>query len=246
MPVFFIPADQVLDRQARITGPLLQHLRDSLRIRPGEEIRIAVDRRHRYRLRVTEITRRALTGAILEEQAAPGPAGPAVTLAQAMLKGDRMDWIIQKATELGVAGIVPLVSGRVIARPRPSRLLPQRQRWQRIAMEAAQQSERWEIPLMAAPCEAAAFFAGHQTATLNLILSARGLHQSLSAIMLPCDPASSIAIAVGPEGGWTSEELGQALEQGFLPVTLGERILRSETAALAVLSILQSRLGELG
>ena len=246
MPVFFITADQVQHDTVRIEGPLLHHLRSSLRCQVGEEIWLGDDAGRRYRVQVVEINRRVLSGRILERQRMPSPCSPTLATGQALLKGERMDWVIQKATELGAASLIPLVSRHVIARPRADRLVPQQQRWQRIALEAAQQAERWEVPVVHTTCEAAEFFAGQPVHTVSLILSERGDGRSLTSVALPSGPEGRVAIAVGPEGGWTKEERGNALHCGFTPVTLGTRILRAETAALAALSILQSRLGALG
>ena len=157
-----------------------------------------------------------------------------------------MDWAIQKASELGVAFITPLVTIHTVVRPNPSRQESQQVRWQRIAFEAAQQSEQWVIPRLSAPCEAEDFFKQAPAGARNLILTERGTGQSLAAMPLPHDSDSLVRIAVGPEGGWTPEEVEQAINCGFTPVSMGEHILRAETAAIAALSILQSRLGELG
>jgi len=157
-----------------------------------------------------------------------------------------MDWVIQKTTELGMASLTPLISSHVIVRPNAARQAAQQDRWQRIALEAAQQSERWEYPKILLPCEASDFFKQRLPSPLNLILSERGPWQSLTSIPLPSGLDSLIRIAVGPEGGWRPEELAHAVECGLSPVTLGKRILRAETATLAALSVLQSRLGELG
>ena len=246
MPVFFITPDHVQDDTVRIDGPLLHHLRSSLRCRVGEEVWLVDDARRRYRVQIVDINRRLLSGRILERQHMPSPSSPTLTIGQALLKGERMDWVIQKASELGAASLIPLVSRHAIARPRTDRLVPQQLRWQRIALEAAQQAERWEVPVVHTTCEATEFFARQPVHTVSLILSERGDGRSLTSVALPSDPAGRVAIAVGPEGGWTKEERGNALHCGFTPVTLGTRILRAETAALAALSILQSRLGELG
>lgn len=157
-----------------------------------------------------------------------------------------MEWVIQKATELGVAVILPLVTEQTIVRPKKERAGSRRERWQRIALEAAQQSERWEVPTVEAPRSALEFFSDPGPATLKLVLQERSRAQSLRAVALPSSPAETIALAVGPEGGWRDEELNRAQASGFLPVVLGDRILRAETAALAAVSVLQSRLGELG
>ncbi len=246
MPVFFITADQIHEQTITIAGPLLEHLRASLRVRTGERIWVGDEHRQRTLMEVTHIDRRTLRGTVIERRTGPDPTTPRLLIGQAILKGERMDWAIQKATELGVASIIPLVSEQTVVRPKQGRVGPQQERWQRIAIEAAQQSERWDAPTIGAPRTAMEFFATPVQAELKLILSERGTGQSLSAVTLPSSPTQTITLAIGPEGGWRDEELAQADANGFLPVTLGARILRAETAALSAVSILQSRLGELG
>jgi len=141
---------------------------------------------------------------------------------------------------------IPLIANRSIVRPRSARVRPQQGRWQRIAREAAQQAERWEIPTVSAACEAVGFFTNQDRADCRLLLCERGDGQNLASIALPRRPEQTIVMAFGPEGGWSQEEVARALECGFVPITLGTRILRAETATLAALSILQNRLGELG
>lgn len=246
MPVFFVTADHVRNGTAVISGDLCDHLRASLRVRPGERIWIGDEHRRRYLIDVTHVERRALRGTVVEERLGPVPSAPRLLIAQSILKSERMDWAIQKATELGAAGIVPLVSEQTVVRPKQGRVDSQQARWQRIALESAQQSERWDVPTVWRPVSAVNFFATPDVAALKLILAERGPGQSLSSIPLPSSPGDAIALAIGPEGGWRDEELVGARAHDFLPATLGSRILRAETATLAALSILQSRLGELG
>lgn len=246
MPVFFITADQIHGNAVTITGPLLNHLRASLRVKPGERLWIGDERRRRCHIEVTHIDRRTLRGTVLDQCTGPAPTAPRLLIGQAILKGERMDWAIQKATELGVAAMIPLVSEQTVVRPKQGRAGTQQERWQRIALEAAQQSERWEVPAVGAPSSAMAFFSTPGQAALKLILSERETGQSLGSVTFPSSPAETIALAIGPEGGWRDEELAEARAHGFLPVTLGTRILRAETATLAAVSVIQSRLGELG
>jgi len=246
MPVFFIEQGQVRDDAVKITGQLLRHLQGSLRVQPGEELVFIVPRLRRYRVRVDHIDSKSLVGLVLDDQPVPAVAGPQVVLAQSILKGERMDWLIQKATELGAAQFVPIVSHHSVVRPRADRVKNQQERWQHIALEAAQQSERCEIPDVEFPIEAEGFFTNHPTSDLRLILSERSHGQSISSLKLPAGRNERVVVAVGPEGGWRVEELDLAGRCGFVPISLGSRILRAETAGLAALTLLQSRLGQLG
>lgn len=245
MPVFFITAAQVHNGTVTIVGPLLDHLRASLRVQAGEEIRVGDEQRRRYRISITRIGRHELVGRIVQEEQEPDRRSPPLILAPALLKGDRMDWLVQKATELGVSSIVPLITRYSVVRPRATRIPHQRLRWERIALEAAQQSERWDIPTLEDPRDFDEFVPRQPDTHGRLILNERASGHSLLAVPLPEDATRPIVLVVGPEGGWAPEELEQARARGFSFVTLGNRILRAETAALAGLSVLQSRLGEL-
>ncbi|MGH7254223.1 MAG: RsmE family RNA methyltransferase, partial [Nitrospirales bacterium] len=119
MPVFFIEADHIRQGVVTIRGSLFTHLKGSLRVQVGEQIRFTDDRRRRYLVEITEMTRSELHGRVLEEHSAPVRSFPSITLLQAVLKGERMDWVIQKATELGADQIIPVVTRRTIVRPRP-------------------------------------------------------------------------------------------------------------------------------
>jgi 16S rRNA (uracil1498-N3)-methyltransferase len=245
MPAFFIDSRDIHDGVVTITGDLLHHLRASLRLRLNETLHLTDDHRRRHHATVTDLTSERLTARIISSAEGPDRLSPPLILGQALLKGDHMDWIMQKAAELGVEAIVPLVTGRSVVRPHQQRVSAQTARWQRIAREAAQQSEQWLIPAVAAPREFRDFLA-QSTGAARLILVERTQGKRLTEIPMPPGHAASVAIAVGPEGGWLAEEVAMAKDQGFEPITLGATILRSETAALAALAVLQSRVGLLG
>lgn len=244
MPTFFVASDAIVPPTVRITGPLLHHLRQSLRLQPGELLTVTDDRGLRYRTEIAEVTGQALIGRIVDTTSAPAKAGASMILAQALLKGEKMDWVIQKATELGVDRIVPVLAAHSVVRPRADRIEHQRARWQRIALEAAQQSERWSVPLLDEPATVAELWSRSKTAASKILLAERSSGASLTNVPLP-GPGDEVWLLIGPEGGWEQEEAAQALQQGFVAVTLGPRILRAETAAIAAISVLQSRLGEL-
>lgn len=245
MPAFFISSADIRGTTLTLTGDLCHHLRASLRVKPGEILRVTDEQRQRYQVRVSAVAPQALSAEILDSKPGPVDAAPVVLLAQALLKGDHMDWVVQKASELGVRRILPLISRHGVVRPQPDRVAAQVTRWQRIATEAAQQSEQWQPPVVSDPMESRHFFSGHH-ATRALLFAERQNTVGLAQVALPTLSSETLALIVGPEGGWAEEELGQALEGDCLAVSLGEHILRADTAAVTALSIVQSRLGRLG
>jgi len=245
MPVFFIRSSDIQGSEVALTGDLCHHLRASLRVKSGEFLWLTDEQRIRYRAQVKHAGQQALTVEILEQRQGPVETGPSLLLAQALLKGDHMDWVVQKASELGVRTILPLVSQHCVVRPQPGRIAAQLSRWQRIATEAAQQSEQWQPPLVLEPLESRRYFST-ATASRSLILAERREADGLSMVPLPAQPGENLALIIGPEGGWAEEEVLLALSHGFHPVSLGAHILRAETAAVTAVSIVQSRLGRLG
>jgi 16S rRNA (uracil1498-N3)-methyltransferase len=243
MSTFFVTPDAITPPTIRMTGDLLHHLRDSLRLHPGDSLTLNDGCGTRYRVEVTHITSQAIDSRIIDQQTQPARRTSPIVLGQAFIKGDKMDWVIQKATELGVAIIVPIHSTHSVIKPNPERLEHQRSRWERIARDAAQQSERWTIPTIAKPVDLSQICRQYASAPLKGILAERSTGSSLATMPLPPqDHQHPIVLLVGPEGGWAPDEQRLAQEQRFLPLTLGPRILRAETAAIAALSILQSRL----
>ena len=245
MPVFFIQSNRIANQTVTIDGPLFTHLSKSLRIREGENICVGDEHRFRYRVRIDHLKSKSLQASVLEKiEGPPAPSAP-IVLAQAILKGDRMNWVIQKATELGVAEIIPLLTARVIARPPASRVRTTQERWQRIALDAAQQSEQWAYPKVIQPMTVSELFKHVLYPALRCALLERSGEQSLGSLSIDHTFQGTIALVVGPEGGWTPEERQELLDQHLQPVSLGQSILRSETAPLVALSILQLKLGNL-
>ncbi|MCS6293910.1 MAG: 16S rRNA (uracil(1498)-N(3))-methyltransferase [Nitrospira sp.] len=246
MPVFFLPPDAITPPSITVPPLLQTHLRDSLRLELGEQIWVCDGQGTRYLMELTRVTKQELTGRILSTSQEPVRTAPRLRLAQALLKGEKMDWVIQKATELGVSQIIPLQSRHTIVQLRPERLDAQLARWQRIALEAAQQSEQWHMPVIAQPQTLTACLASHPAPALSLILTERREGQSLHNVRLPESGNESVMVLIGPEGGWSKEEVAQTEQAGYTLMTLGPHILRAETAAIVAIGILQSRMGALG
>ena len=245
MPVFFVSPQCVTPPTISITGDLLIHIKDSLRIAIGETLWFGDGRGTRYHTEITTLSKQEVSGRILETVQEPPRRTPRLILGQSLLKGEKMDWVIQKATELGVAELVPIESRHSVVQLKADRADHQLARWQRIALEAAQQSEQWRIPTIAPPQSLSALLTNHAN-TITLMLAERCEGKSLQTVELPQDETNSVLILIGPEGGWSKEEIQIAEQTKVVPITLGRQILRAETAAIAAISILQSRLGKLG
>jgi len=246
MPVFFIERDAIRNGTVSITGPLARHLKSSLRVRPGETVWLGESGGPRYQVRITATSRDRLTGDILSESAPPVRTGPRLTLGFAVIDRDHMEWALQKATELGVARLVPLLTARTVVRPAAGRADHLRARWQRIALEAAQQSMRWDVPIVTEMVSFDAWCAEPgQDPCRWLLWEAPG--RTLLRDRLRGQPRpDSVTLVIGPEGGFDAGEVALAERHGFAVVSLGDRILRAESAVLAALAIVQYEWGELG
>ncbi|TAL08761.1 MAG: 16S rRNA (uracil(1498)-N(3))-methyltransferase [Nitrospirae bacterium] len=246
MPVFFIERGALQGKTVSLSGPLARHLKGSLRVRPGEHVWLAEAGGPRYEVRITAADHDRLTGQVLSTLPSPPPPLPRITVGLALIKGDGMDWAIQKATELGAEHIVPLVTARTVVRPKAARASQQARRWQNIALEAAQQSMRWDVPAVAEPTSFDAWCAESAATACRLILWEKPGGRSLGDRLRGTPRPASLALAIGPEGGFEPGEVDLAERRGFEAVSLGARILRSESAVLATLAIAQYEWGELG
>jgi len=229
-------ADEISGTHAALVGAQAEHLARVLRARVGQEFDIAAEGRV-HRGRIVSITPEKVEFELGEEL--PAAALPEITLVLAIFKFDRMEWAIEKATELGVARIVPLIAKRTdshLASAAAKRV----ERWRRIAREAAQQSRRVAQPEIAALARLQDVF--DFAADRRVVLSEGEDHVSLKQAV--AGSKGALALAIGPEGGWTSEEERTFRERGWIAASLGPTILRAETAAIAVISIVAAELAQ--
>jgi 16S rRNA (uracil1498-N3)-methyltransferase len=157
-----------------------------------------------------------------------------------------MELIIQKATELGASSIVPFKSNRSIFLEDREKKQPKAHRWQRIAVKATQQSRRGRVPLIEPYCDFSEALEYAEGSDLKIILWEKGRDNPLRDVLRSRGNCGKVTVMIGPEGGFDPDEVQGAQERGFIPVTLGRRILRTETAAIVLLGILQYELGDLG
>jgi 16S rRNA (uracil1498-N3)-methyltransferase len=226
-----------------------RHLRDVLRLKPGDEAYVFDGEGKEFHCRVEQSRRNdARLEVIAEVAPARQESRLLLTLAVALLKGEKFDLVVQKATELGVTCVVPVTTRYADIRLRDDSDAAKRvARWQRIALEAAKQSGRALVPRVSSPASFESLIQPEpaQSAIARLMFSERD-GQSLSEVrkIVPAN-LSLITALVGSEGGWADEEIAEAREAGWAIVTLGGRILRAETAAIAVAVLLQHWWGDL-
>jgi 16S rRNA (uracil1498-N3)-methyltransferase len=235
----FVPPDRMRATPITVTGEEHHHLARVLRARPGDAVTLFDGAGAELEARVVRVGR-----AETELAPRPGgrpeaaPAGAPLVLLTAVPRGGRMDFLVQKCSELGVSRIVPIIAARSVGRPEPGR----RARWEKIAREAARQCGRADVPVVDAPATLAAALAAPELPERRLVLSPSPAGRSLRAL-LP-DPAAT-ALLVGPEGGLAAGESEAAAAAGFVPVSLGSRILRVETAAIVAVALAAEASGAL-
>lgn len=231
-----------LESQLTILGEKFHHLVHVKRCAVGDELHAALPNGRVLCARVSEITSASLLAQVTSEEAARGISPCQITLYQAILKGDKMELVIQKASELGATTFVPLQVQRSIPRWNKAQQNERVIRWQRIADAAAEQCER-SIAMQI--CHPTTISEALQNDTVNFLLHEReGI--SLQEIISKHPTLSAIGLFLGPEGGWHPDETTLALAAGVIPLNLGGRILRAETASIAVLTLAQYLWGDLG
>lgn len=245
MPRVLIPPGAVSGNAITVTDPReLHHLLDVLRVKVGDRLECFDGQGRGYAGSIARCTARGLVVEIAERLEGI-PRLLKVTLVQALIKPERFEWVIQKATELDVDTIIPLITERTIARPPPRHAEQKLTRWQRIAQAAAEQCGRTTLPQIETPRRFRDVIASLKTGVHALLPTLAVAAVSLKDELKTSNGATSVMVLIGPEGDFTREEALLAQGTGVRLVSLGRLTLRSETAAVAVLSILRHVLGDL-
>ena len=235
---FFVEPEQIDGKRISITGSDVNHIKNVLRMKPGEEIAVSngTDGRE-YRCQIERITEDevACTLLFIKEEGLELPAK--VFLFQGLPKADKMEWIVQKAVELGVYEIIPVATKRAVVKLDEKKAKNKTARWQGIAEAAAKQSKRRIIPAVreVMTMKEAVSYAKEMDCRLIPYELADGMKKTKELIGQLCG-GQRIAVFIGPEGGFDDSEIEAAIAAGIEPVTMGRRILRTETAGLCMLS----------
>jgi 16S rRNA (uracil1498-N3)-methyltransferase len=236
----FLPPENLSSQQVVISGDQARYLSTVVRLKPGELLTIFDGRGRRYVCKSLKIQKKEVIVEKVEEEIYSTESPLSLTLAQGIPKGDKMDLIIQKSTELGVKKIVPLITERSQIRH-----TEKGERWHKIALSASQQSGREKIPMISEPVNVKEFLERHHTGH-GIMLSEEAEERNLRNTLNDFQGVAGITLLVGPEGGFSKDEVTAAIEKGFKSVSLGPRILRTETAPITALSIIQYELGDMG
>ena len=241
---FFVRPEQISGKEAYIEGPDWNHAANVLRVRPGEQVLLSVGEDWNYLCTVREVDRagQRILLSVLEENRDVRELPVKISLYQGLPKSDKMELIIQKAVELGASSVVPVETARCVVKLDRKKAESKRTRWQAISESAAKQSGRSVIPEIAMPMKYAAALEEAADSDIRLIPyeNAEGMERTRK-ILESVRPGQKIAVFIGPEGGFEETEIRQAEEAGFEAVTLGKRILRTETAGFVVLSLLMAQ-----
>lgn len=241
---FFVEPGQIQGNKIVITGGDVNHIKNVLRMKPGEEISVSngIDGKE-YRCGIEELGEEEIVCELrfIKEEGVELPSK--IYLFQGLPKADKMELIIQKAVELGVYEIIPVACKRAVVKLDDKKARNKITRWQGIARAAAKQSRRGIIPQVKDVMSFKEAVAYSRCAAVKMIPYelADGMDKTRE-IISELKPGEDVAIFIGPEGGFAKEEVETAVKDGIIPVTLGRRILRTETAGMAVLSIIMYHL----
>lgn len=243
MQQFFAEPSWIRENKIFMQGSDVNHIRNVLRMKPGEDVRVNDGRGKTYLCCISSYEEQTAVLDILKELDSDTELPSRIILFQGLPKGDKMEWVVQKAVELGAYSIVPFAAKRSVVKLDEKKAAKKRARWQLIAKGAAEQSGRGIIP---------------EVSTVRTFAEALGMAGDLDVVLIPyeleegmketarvlenIECGQSVGIFIGPEGGFEEEEVERAKEAGAYAITLGKRILRTETAGLTTLSVLMYHL----
>ena len=240
-PRFYITDTLGIGSHAELPDSAAHHAVRVLRLKPGDSIVLFNGDGFEYPSQITDIVKRTVTVEITEQKAISRESPLVTTLIQAVTNSDKMDFTIQKAVELGVARIMPVISDRCVIRLNSERAEKRHKHWQGIIISACEQCGRNRLPDI------------DPVVSLDTMVSATSVSDELRLLLTPdaqtsikkeLAPPQSVSFLVGPEGGLTDTEIRLLVDNGFHPVRLGPRVLRTETAASVVLSVIQTLWGD--
>lgn len=252
MQRYFIESEQFGERSVTITGEDAHHIVKVMRSKPGDKVIVSDGFFREALVALVTMESQSVTAEIIEMLEQTGEPGLKVTIVQSLPKGDKMETVIQKCTEIGAAGFLPFISERTVVQYDGKKEERRISRWRKIAKEAAEQAHRSRIPEVEAPVSWKELLRRLKDYDLVCICYEKedggGLKDVLKpfAERIPQGKEGRVAVLVGPEGGFSEREIHEAEEAGAVSTSLGRRILRTETAGMAALTCIMYESGEMG
>ncbi|MGI6224640.1 MAG: 16S rRNA (uracil(1498)-N(3))-methyltransferase [Peptococcales bacterium] len=243
---FFVNPEDITNEKVYIKDDDAHHLSQVLRLKEGEQIIVFAGTGVEYLVEINDISTGLVIGDILGVTSSQRDSHVNVTLVQGIPKGDKMDLIVQKCTEVGIARIIPVLTERTVVKLDKDKQKKRQDRWQKIAQEASKQCQRATVPQIEDICTWPQYFAKNDLLGPTLVLWENESSYGLKAFLKENTELEHITLVIGPEGGLSRQEVKQLLARGASTVTLGPRILRTETAGLAALIMVLYELGDLG
>ena len=232
---FFLPPDSIQSGHVRFPDEIARQIARVLRLQPGEVVIVLNGEGLAYEVELQSVEPRAATGQVRAERPATGEPTVQLTLFVALTQREKFEWVLQKCTEVGVVEFVPFVSARTLVQD--MEVTRKLERWQKIVREAAEQSRRGRVPAVMLPRSFQE--ATGQAAEFDLaVIAWEGEEETTLHAAVTGLPVSRVALFIGPEGGFSQEEVDAARKAGVRPVSLGERILRMETAAIVASALI--------
>jgi 16S rRNA (uracil1498-N3)-methyltransferase len=243
MARFFLPRKNIQNNRGIIDGQELTHLQRVLRLGPGDRVTVFDDMGWEHEAVIQSLTAERGEIEIRRSHEARRESSLHITLALGLTKGEKMDLVVEKATELGAQTVIPFTSTHSVPKLDAAKIAKRTERWRKIALSAAKQCGRTQVPEVLPLCDLAAL--GDGRAALKLLFWEKEEQRSLQQVHEQNPFAKSLLLAIGPEGGFSTEEANFARTRGFETIHLGRRILRAETAAVTVVSLAQFLWGDL-
>ena len=241
MTRIFLSPEDISSDIVTITGDQARHLALVLRAKPSDMISVLDGSGYEYECRIVSVHKKEIRAEVISKSPYSAESPVSITVVQGISKGERMDIAIQKSTELGAVRIVPVITERTQVKQ-----THKVERWRKIALSAAEQSGRDKVPDIDEPVRLEEFLGSIAPVSAGIIFFEEKRERNLKEVLSGFKGTKEITVLIGPEGGFTREEVAAATEKGFTEASLGPRILRTETAPITALSIIQYELGDMG
>lgn len=238
IPRFYDPQSLQLNQLVELNDAVVQHVCRALRMRVGDELILFNGDGLEYKAQLETVEKRRASARIIQQDDRCIESPLDIRIGQSLSRGERMDYAVQKATEMGMQQMFPLFSERCEVKLSTDRQDKRIRHWQQVAISACEQSGRCKVPTISAP-QTLEQWIKQEDAELKLVL-----HHHTATPLAEMDAPESIALLIGPEGGLTEQEVELARDHGFQPVAFGPRVMRTETAPVAALALLQYLWGD--